>query len=57
MNEWQQREQDLLRAENAWLEDLNPLLKMVDNWVYYVLALALMLPTAFMLGVALGWLA
>ena len=53
---WLQREQDQLRRENAWLDDLSPLMRLIDNPVYYMLGLALMYPTAFMLGVMIGWL-
>jgi hypothetical protein len=35
MNEWERKELELQRKENAWYDKLHPLMKMVDNPLIY----------------------
>jgi hypothetical protein len=54
MHYWEQQEQELLRKENAWLDELSPFMKLVDNNITFgVLFLTINL-LGFGIGLAIG---
>jgi hypothetical protein len=56
MNEWQLRELELQRKENAWFEALPEWMKIIDNHWYYIGILALSMPICFGIGLLIGWI-
>ena len=54
MQEWEQREMELQRQENAWFDKLNPFMKMIDNPLYYMLSLLMVAVFCFGIGVLIG---
>jgi len=56
MNYWQQREADLLKQENAWLDELSPFMRMVDSHVGYIVLSWFGMSLAFVIGAAIGFL-
>jgi hypothetical protein len=54
MKEWEQREAELLRKENAWLDELNPFMKMVDSNIGFLLMFIISIPIAFAIGTVIG---
>jgi hypothetical protein len=54
MNEWERREFELQRQENAWFEKVNPLMKMVDNPFMFFFLLFLVGLISVGLGLFIG---
>jgi hypothetical protein len=54
MTEWDRKEADLQRKENAWYEKLSPFMKMVDNPVLYYAMLLIGCIFGFGLGTLIG---
>ena len=41
MTYWEQQEQELLRKENAWFDELSPFMKLVDDpFTFFILLFA-----------------
>ena len=56
MKEWQLKELELQRKENAWFDELPEWMKVIDNHFYFVLVLLLILPISFGIGLGIGLL-
>ena len=56
MKEWQLKELELRRKENAWFDELPGWMKVVDNHLYFVLILVLVFPIGFGIGLGIGFL-
>ena len=54
MKEWERREAELLRKENAWYEELHPFMRMIDNPLYFCVFLFGICALAFHVGVLIG---
>lgn len=55
MNYWEQQEQERLRKENAWLDDLNPMMRMIDDHLGFLVLLVLLFGLAVFIGLLIGW--
>ena len=55
MNYWQQKEAELLKKENAWLDDLGPFMQLIDSHIGFVAALSLLSSVGFIVGLAIGF--
>jgi hypothetical protein len=56
MNYWQQREADLLKQENAWLDELGPFMRLIDSHWGFVAFWSLLASAGFVIGAAIGFL-
>jgi hypothetical protein len=54
MNEWELREYELLKKENAWYDKLNPFWKMIDSHSGYILFLLVMSGFSIGIGILIG---
>jgi hypothetical protein len=54
MNEWQRRELEQLRKENAWLDELSPFMKLVDNTLTFCLLYFFACLVGFLIGLGIG---
>jgi len=54
MKEWERREAELLRKENAWYDSLSPFMKAVDNPLMYAAMLLVSWIGASGLGLLIG---
>jgi hypothetical protein len=53
---WQLKEEELLKMENAYLENLSPFEKLVDNHWTFLLYLVMLMATGFGIGLGIGFL-
>ena len=56
MNEWQRKEAELLKKENAYLERYNWFEKIIDNHLYYCIFLVLVWVVAWNIGLLIGFM-
>ena len=55
MNEWQRKEAELLKKENAYLERYNWFEKIIDNHLYFCIFLVLVWVVAWNIGLLIGF--
>ena len=55
LHPWEIAERELLKKENAWLNELNPFMKAVDDNVTYILGLILVCSIGVTVGFLIGW--
>lgn len=54
MNEWELREYELLKQENAWYDKLNPFWKMIDSHSGYITFLWVVCGFSLGIGILIG---
>jgi hypothetical protein len=55
MNQWEQQERELLRKENAWLAELSPFMKLIDDTYGFFAFMVTSGLAAFLLGLGIGY--
>jgi hypothetical protein len=53
---WEIKEAELLAKETAYLKEFNTFERIVDNHVYYCIALLISMPFALCIGLGIGFL-
>lgn len=54
MNEWERKEAELLKKENAYLDEYNIIQKLFDNDMYFLIVFAILLMLGFNIGFLIG---
>ena len=54
MKEWERREMELLRKENAYYDAYTPFEKFIDNDWTYMLGIVILVPACMCVGLLIG---
>ena len=55
MNQWQRKEHELLAKESAWLKELSPFMRFIDDTYGFIMFIVASSSAAFLLGLGIGY--